>query len=223
MDKKRAVIFDLDGTLVDSIEDLGLSVHYALGSLGYDSSRDPKVYAPMVGNGTKKLVERAMKQFHVPDELFPDIFSAFQSIYEKCALEHTVAYPGITELLQNLKVHGVLMAVHTNKPDSIAKKIVGHLFPDIFCGVFGQKEGIPLKPAPDVSLQIARQFGLSVAEVAFCGDSNVDIYTAQNAGMFSIGVLWGFRDETELKSAGAQAIVRVPDEIKKYILTLDKT
>ena len=223
MDKKRAIIFDLDGTLVDSIEDLGLSVHYALESLGYDSSCDPKVYAPMVGNGTKKLVERAMKRFRVPDKLFPDIFSAFQNIYEQHALEHTAEYHGIAELLQSLKERRILMAVHTNKPDSIAKKIVEHLFPNIFYDVFGQKEGVPLKPAPDVSLQIARQFGLPAAEVAFCGDSNVDIYTARNAGMFPIGVLWGFRDETELKSAGAQAIVHVPDEIKKYILTLDKT
>lgn len=218
MDKKRAVIFDLDGTLVDSIADLGLSVHYALGALGYASPADPKVYAPMVGNGTKKLVERAMEQFDVPQELFPEIFSVFNERYRQHALEHTIAYPGIDALLKALKNKGVLMAVHTNKPDAIAKDIVAHLFPGMFSAVYGQRQGVPLKPAPDVSLQIAGEFHLSADEIAFCGDSNVDIYTACNAGMFPIGVLWGLRDEAELKAAGARAIVSTADEIEKYFI-----
>lgn len=218
MSKLQAVIFDLDGTLVDSIADLGLSVHYALGAFGYDSPYDPKVYAPMVGNGTRKLVERAMEQFQVPMRLFEDIFPVFCERYDGHAFDYTAAYPGIDELLIELKENGIPMAVHTNKPDGVANAIVQHLFPGIFSFVYGQREGIPLKPAPDVSLQIAQKFGLSVGEIAFCGDSNVDIYTACNAGMFSIGVLWGFRDESELRTAGAQAIVRTPEEIKKYVL-----
>lgn len=217
MNRIKAIIFDLDGTLVDSITDLGLCVHYALESFGFESSPDPKAYTHMVGNGTKKLVERAMEQYNVPTEEFDKIFDSFQKLYAAHALDNTAAFDGITETVKALKAANVKLAVHTNKPDEIAKRIVSRLFSDCFDCVLGQTDGVPLKPNPTVTESITERFGVSKAQCAFCGDSNVDIYTAKNAGIASIGVTWGFRSESELIAAGADFIAHRAHDIEKIV------
>lgn len=219
MNRIKAIIFDLDGTLVDSITDLGLCVHYALDKFGFESSADPKVYTHMVGNGTKKLVERAMEQYRVPIKEFDKIFDSFQNLYAAHALDNTTAYIGTAETVKALKNAGVSLAVHTNKPDQIAKRIVSHLFPNCFDCVLGQRDAFPLKPDPTVTESITERLGIPKTRCAFCGDSNVDIYTAKNAGIASIGVTWGFRSENELITAGADYIAHNACEIEKIVFS----
>lgn len=215
MDKqKKLAVFDLDGTLADTLEDLATAVNYGLIKLGYPVHHIDK-YNNFVGNGILKLCERALPEGK--SESLQELHDIFDSFYKNHCMDKTKEYTGVTELLRQLSKNGVDIAVATNKDQTFATKIVAKLFPYIkFVKVLGGCNERPKKPAPDIVYEIKGDREYS--EIYMIGDSNVDIETAKNAGMKSIGCLWGFRTEQELKDAGADYIVSEPSEIKKIIL-----
>ncbi len=215
MDKhKKLAVFDLDGTLADTLEDLATAVNYGLIKLGYPVHHIDK-YNNFVGNGILKLCERALPEGK--SESLQELHDIFDSFYKNHCMDKTKEYTGVTELLRQLSKNGVDIAVATNKDQTFATKIVAKLFPYIkFVKVLGGCNERPKKPAPDIIYEIKGDREYS--EIYMIGDSNVDIETAKNAGMKSIGCLWGFRTEQELKDASADYVVSEPSEIKKIIL-----
>lgn len=211
---KKGCIFDLDGTLVNSLMDLGDSVNDVLKSHGL-KTYDYDDYTLMVGNGIRKLIERALGD-HL--DLLDVCLKEFYDVYEKNCLNKTLPYDGITELLYELKSQGILLAVVTNKPHALAIKIVDSLFPNIFTAIYGQQEIYPIKPDASSTLFALMTLKLKKEDCFFIGDSNVDIDTAYNAHMESIGVCWGFRGEDELKEAGADFVCYHPCEIKELLI-----
>ena len=211
---KKGCLFDLDGTLVNSIEDLALSANEVLEKYHFPL-HDLKDYYQFVGNGVRKLMERALPQdqLHYLDECLEE----FQKVYQRRCLEHTKAYDGIKELLDDLKQEQIQLAVVTNKPHYLAVKIVETLFPQTFTAIYGQQDLYPVKPAGDSSLMALMAMKLRKEECFFIGDSNVDIQTGQNVEMDTIGVCWGFRNRQELENEGATYVVESPEEIKVII------
>lgn len=208
---KRLVIFDLDGTLVNSITDLGNACNYALRTLGY-SEHAISTYNFMVGNGVRKLIERAEPDAN--QETVEKLLSLFREYYDSHLTDKTVPYPGIPELLRCLKDKGVAIAVASNKYQAAVSKIVPHFFPDIpFVSIAGHNPYIPTKPDPSIVFSILNQHPTPKNEVLYVGDSSVDIETARRACIESVGVSWGFRPISELRGAYADNIVTSPEEI----------
>lgn len=207
------VIFDLDGTLLDTIGDLAVACNavLALRSLPQHTYDE---YCRFVGNGIMRLVERAL-----PEELrTPDTVAAVRADFVKYYTEHidtrTKPYAGIPELVAGLARRGVRMAVASNKFQAGTEKLVRLFFPDVaFAAVLGQRVGVPLKPDPAVVEEILALTGVAKGRVLYVGDSGVDMQTAAAAGVRSVGVTWGFRERRELVQTGAQHIVDVPGEI----------
>lgn len=221
----KAVFFDLDGTLVNTIVDLGAAVTQIMKEQGAAVSYTDADYKLMVGNGAKRLVERAFHGAGLPMPADPTPFyNRFREIYSQTLFDHASLYDGIAELLSWLKQSGYLLAVITNKPEHHAGLMVRHMFGDnLFDFVAGQREGVAVKPDPGQVLLACSELGLSANEVVFVGDSNIDIQTARNAGAASIGVDWGFRGETELRREGADYIAYHASDIQKILQKLSKT
>lgn len=203
-------LFDLDGTLADSLVDLREATEYALKKMnhsGYPLER----YQYFVGNGVKKLLQRA---FDTNDEkIYQEARKNFDTYYKEHCLDHTVAYPGLYQLTLTLRQNGHYLGVITNKPDELAKKICYGLFPDTFHFVQGQIDSVPVKPNPHFVLEAMQRYGFNEDNTFFIGDSNVDILTGQNAHIKTIGVTWGNRTEEELIEAGATYIVHNEHEL----------
>lgn len=216
---KKLIIFDLDGTLLDTIADLGTACNYALESKGYH--RHPlAAYPYMVGNGVRKLMERA--QPDASEKEIDELLAIFRSYYDEHCTDYTKPYPGIPELLQKLTENGIAVAVATNKYESAAKKIISHFFPDIpFAAVLGQTEERPVKPDPSIDFAVLLSHPTPKKETMHVGDSAVDIETARRACVESVGVTWGFRPMSELRKAFADHIVCYPDDILKLALSDD--
>lgn len=210
----KGCIFDLDGTLVDSLEDLALSVNKVLENHQLPI-HELSAYNYFVGNGTRKLMERALGQDHL--DILEECLDEFHRVYDIHCLDHTRPYPGIEELISQLSKHNVRMAVVTNKPHHLAIKIVESLFPDNFITILGQQDLYLTKPAPESTHLALMTMKLSRHDCVFIGDSQVDIETAYNADMESIGVSWGFRSESELKAANATYVVSTPNEIMEIV------
>ena len=211
---KKGCLFDLDGTLVNSIEDLAISTNEVLKLHGlptYDISQ----YRLFVGNGVKKLMERALGQEHI--DLLDGCLNDFQKIYRQHCLDHTLPYQGIKELIDDLKAKGIKMSVVTNKPHALAIKIVETLFPDTFVAIYGQQDLYPVKPDPQSTYLALMAMKLDKKDCLFIGDSQVDIDTGYNAEIDSVGVTWGFRGRQELTEAGANDIVDNPAQIMEII------
>jgi len=214
---KKLCIFDLDGTLVNSLNTIAYYGNLALDSVGLPSV-DTEKYRYFVGNSKKTLLHRLLNHHNCDnEEIFARIEKVYDENYEADTIYLTDAYDGIRELIDELKNKGILLAVCSNKSDNVVKDIVKILFGDKFDVVIGQCEDVAVKPAPDSALNIVKELGVSVEDCLFIGDTNVDIRTAQNANIKSVGVLWGFRDEAELKEANADVIVAHPMEILEYI------
>lgn len=210
---KKLYIFDLDGTLVNSIYDLADAMNSVLGKYGYPV-HDTEKYKYFVGDGTLKLVERAIPESERTEEKIASLHSEFSEEYTKRAVEKTRPYDGIVQLLNKLKESGCLLSVASNKPDKFSRFIVETLFgTEIFDMISGKKEGVPTKPAPDIVFDIMKRLGVSAENTVMAGDSNVDVYTAHNAGLKCIGCTWGFRGRRELTEAGADMIADNPAEI----------
>lgn len=208
-------IFDLDGTLADTLCDLADAVNYGLTQLGYPT-HPYKSYNIFVGNGVKKLCERAL-----PDDKKDDtdrLLKIFTERYNSHFLDKTCLYDGIKETLTALADNGVTLAVATNKPQEFAVQIIEKLLPEFdFLKVLGGCAEREKKPSPDIILEILDE--LPIGTKAFMiGDSNVDIETAVNAGISSVGCVWGFRGRIELEKAGADYIAENPHDIVEFIL-----
>jgi len=202
----RAFIFDLDGTLVDTIADIAAGMNAFLRSKGWPE-HEVAAYKRMVGRGLINLIRAAVPapEAERAEALYPEAHAA----YDALGLGDSRPYPGAREALEALSAKGAPLAVVSNKPDDITRKMVAGLFPDIpFALVRGGLPGVPAKPDPYSALEAARLFGLAPDECAFVGDSDVDMRTANAAGMRAVGAAWGFRGEEELRAAGASVIAR---------------
>lgn len=212
---KKLIIFDLDGTLLNTIYDLGESCNYALRKMGYAQHPIP-AYNYMVGDGVKRLIERA--QPDADEVTVMKLLDYFKEYYYEHCTDETKPYKQITELLDELTLQGVALAVASNKYQAATTKIIKHYFPNIpFVSVQGQQPDRPVKPDPSIIFSILSQYPTPKAEVLYVGDSGVDMETARRACVTSIGVTWGFRPATELREAHADNIVTRPLDILKYL------
>ena len=211
---KKLVIFDLDGTLLNTIADLANSTNYALKVLGYPI-HEPDKYNFMVGNGINKLFERALPDGEKTEENVLRVRQEFVPYYDQHNADKSRPYPGVTELLETLQTAGMQLAVASNKYQAATEKLIAHYFPNIkFTAVFGQREGIPVKPDPIIVKEILQIAKVQEEETLYVGDSGVDMQTAINAGVTSCGVTWGGRPRTELESFHPDHIVDNAEEIK---------
>ncbi len=215
--KYKAVIFDLDGTLLDTIDDLGDSMNSVLERHGYPM-HDLGAYKYFVGNGMRNLVERALPEDKRDSASIGLALMEMRDEYAKRWADKTRPYPGIPALLDALTMKGIKLAVLSNKLDRFSNDIVKKLLPDWnFYPVYGEREGVPIKPNPAGALEIAQILGLSPEEFLYLGDTGTDMKTAVSAGMYAIGVLWGFRDAGELMNNGANMLITDPLEILKLL------
>lgn len=214
----KLCIFDLDGTLINSLADLSCAMNYALSQHGCNTHETEK-YRFMVGSGILVLIDRAVgEREDITPEIKKQIHSDFNKYYTEHCLDFTRPYEGIPEMLDTLSANGILFAVNSNKPDDFAKLIVNSLFPDIkFAEIWGKRDGCERKPSPDGINGILSELGISKDEVVYIGDSDVDVLTAKNAGVSFCGVSWGFRPTEELISAGAEFIADTPAGILHFI------
>lgn len=195
----KLVIFDLDGTLLNTIADLAKSTNYALAQNGFPT-HEVEAYNFFVGNGINKLFERALPEGQKTTENVLKIRETFLPYYDAHDSDESTLYPGIEELLVNLQKKGVKLAVASNKYHSATVRLIDHFFPNIeFVKVFGHRDGVNPKPDPTVVLDILKEANIDKAETLYVGDSGVDMQTAKNAGVASVGVTWGFRPRTELE------------------------
>lgn len=207
---KKTLIFDLDGTLLDSLKDIALGMNRVLSEFGFDEFRIER-YRYFVGGGVDVLSKNVLSALDVEFD-FKILSKRFKEVYESALHANTKPYDGIEELLANLK--GENLAILSNKPHEITKLYAQKFFSNYGFGqVYGQRENIPKKPNPNTAKEIALKFNAKCEDVYFIGDTKVDMQTAKNANMKSIGVLWGFRDEKELRENGADFIVSHPKEI----------
>ena len=211
-------VFDLDGTLLDTLEDLMLSVNAALASQGLPPRTLDEVRR-FVGNGIRLLVSRAVPA-GTPADQEAAVFDAFRAHYAAHCEDHTGPYPGIPELLGHLRDAGVALAVVSNKGDFAVQELVGRQFPGAFDAVLGECEdrGIRKKPAPDMVEAALARMGASREGLVYIGDSEVDVQTAANAGCPCLSVAWGFRSRAQLVEAGATTIVNTPAELERVLL-----
>lgn len=211
--RKQLVIFDLDGTLLDTVADLANATNRALEQCGYPT-HPVDAYYQFVGNGINKLFARALPADSSNEDNVLRIRSLFVPCYNEHNADCSCPYPGIMGLLEELQSRGVLIAVASNKYHEATVKLVRHFFSGIsFSVILGQREGVPIKPAPDIVYDILRETGVSAEQALYVGDSGVDMQTALNAGVESVGVTWGFRSEEELNAHGAVHIVHSAEDI----------
>ncbi len=216
----KAVLFDLDGTLVDSLQDLCDSTNYALEKYGF-LGHEKKEYKYLVGNGIVTLIERALPESDRGTAKQQLVYDEFMAHYRKHFLDKTKPYENIVDCLKQLKDAGIKLAVVSNKADEMANKVVSKLFSGEFSVVAGKKENYPAKPDPTLTLEIIKQLGVTPEECAFIGDSGVDMATAKNAGCKAVGVLWGFRLREELVENGAEYLLGNANEIAPLIFGLE--
>lgn len=210
---KRLVIFDLDGTLLNTIADLANSTNHALKQCGFPE-HEVSEYPFFVGNGINKLFERALPEGERSEENILKVRKEFVPYYDKHNADFSTPYPGIPELLEELQAKGIKIAVASNKYNEATQKLIKHYFPNIrFTAVFGQREGINTKPDPTIVNDILAIAQTAKDEVLYVGDSGVDMQTAINSGVTSCGVTWGFRPRAELEAFNPDYIVDSPKEI----------
>lgn len=210
---KSLVIFDLDGTLLNTIADLANSTNYALARLGFPTHETEK-YRFMVGNGVNKLFERALPEGAKTEENVLRVRELFLPHYDRHNADDSRPYPGVESLLERLQAEGLQLAVASNKYQAATEKLVARYFPSIrFTAVFGQREGVPVKPDPTIVFDILKVAGVPKDRVLYVGDSGVDMQTAAKAGVTACGVTWGFRPRTELEAEHPDHLVNAAEEV----------
>lgn len=216
--KSRAAILDLDGTLLDTLEDLAGCMNTVLEE-GKFPVHPVLTYRQFVGDGLKNLVKRSLpSQARHDAQILHSCVEAMRREYGKRWREKTRPYAGITELLQALAGKSVRLSVLSNKPHAFTCQMVREFFPSIpFQMVLGERPGVPRKPHPQGALEIARALETVPGQFLYLGDTGTDMKTAMAAGMFAVGVLWGFRDESELRSTGARLLIREPLELLEHL------
>lgn len=218
---KKLAIFDLDGTLLNTIEDLGHAANHALQAHGYPTHSIAS-YPFFVGNGVRRLIERVLPEDARTEATIDRLLVTFKEYYNDHNTDFTKPYEGIPELLSHLSSHGVAIAVASNKYQAATEKLISHFFPTLsFVAVEGQKEGVPVKPDPSIVFEILAKAKTPKADTIYIGDSGVDMETARRACVDSVGVTWGFRPEKELVENHADTIVNRPDDIEKLVFGND--
>jgi phosphoglycolate phosphatase len=221
MNKIKLLIFDLDGTLADTLEAITNGLNLTLKNYGFPTHSCEET-TKMIGNGAKNLVRSACPKGTFEgengDALFAEIYKNYCDMYGKTYLDTKVCYAGIPEALENFKKAGYVLAVLSNKQDTFVKGIVKQILPEGIISLAQGQTELPIKPDPTVPLMIAEKFGVTPAECAFIGDSDVDIRTGQNAGMFSACVTWGYRPRADLLKLGADAYADTPEELEKIFV-----
>ena len=212
---KKLIIFDLDGTLLNTISDLGKACNFALEKMGF-ATHPIQAYAYMVGNGVRNLMKKAQQD--ADDQTIDQLLQYFKEFYNDHCLDTTKPYPGITDLLENLAIKNVAFAVASNKYQEATEKIIAGALPQFnFVAVEGQKEGRHKKPDPSIIFSVLEKYPVPKKDVIYVGDSGVDIECAKRACVESIGVSWGFRSVGELRRANADFIVSHPAEILEHL------
>ena len=211
MHKYKTYIFDLDGTLLSTLADLAASTNYALRT-HHMPERSIDEVRRVVGNGVKKLMERAIPD-GLNNPLFEETFATFRQHYMQHNLDTTQPYPGIMQLLEQLKAEGKNIAVVSNKFYAATRELCRHFFGDLVPVAIGEREDIRKKPAPDTVIEALRELGVDKEGAVYIGDSDVDIMTAKNSGMPCVSVLWGFRDKEFLLEHGATTLISQPEDM----------
>ncbi|MDR2868485.1 MAG: HAD family hydrolase [Bacteroidales bacterium] len=214
----RLIIFDLDGTLLNTIDDLAHCCNYILRKYRLPE-HEIDAYRYFVGNGIPKLIERILPASLQHDVAFKErVLDEFLSYYEKHKSDLTAPYQGITELLLELQQRKIAIAVASNKVQAAIPPLLAYYFPQItFVAALGQREGIPLKPDPQIAFDIMKIADVAQENVLYVGDTGVDMQTANNANVIGIGALWGFRTEEEIRDAGAKHVIHTPQELLNYL------
>ena len=212
--KYKLAIFDMDGTILNTLEDLADSMNYSLEEHGYPKRTQAEVRS-FVGNGIQKLVERAVPS-EISKEEVKKVFDTFNNYYKShCAIK-TRPYDGINEVIQKMRDNGILTAVVSNKADYAVKSLCHDYFNGLFDFSVGDRQGYRRKPYPDSVNAVLEQFKIDKSEAVYIGDSEVDLQTAKNADMDVIMVSWGFRDEAFIKKQGAELVIHKPSEILTF-------
>lgn len=210
---KKLVIFDLDGTLLNTLPTLAYYVNTALAEIGFDAIEEEK-YKIFVGNGRDLLLHRALNYHGADtDENYIKVGKLFDAGYNSDVLYLTEPYDGISELLKKLKESGMTLAIMSNKPHEFTIPIAKKKFPKIFSEVWGKKKDFATKPNPAAALEICKNLNISPSDTVFIGDTSVDIETGKNGGFYTIGAEWGFRSRNELSEAGADFIASSPLDV----------
>ena len=216
--KDIAVLFDLDGTLLDTLEDLADATNHVLEQFGFPK-RTVEEVRRFVGGGAKRLMVQAVPE-DAPGELAEEAFQAFQTHYRANCQHKTRPYDGIPEVLEWLAGEGYPMAIVSNKPDAAVQPLRDLYFPGLYA--LGEQPACPRKPAPDMVFRAAEALGIAPENCIYVGDSEVDVLTAKNAGMKCISVLWGFRDEEEIRASGGEHFCTAPVEIPEKVRLLEE-
>lgn len=211
----QTAIFDMDGTILETLEDMRASVNVTMNHVGYPRRTMDEVRR-FVGNGAAKLIERCMPA-GAEDPRYPAALEFYRAYYDAHAQIKTGPYPGIPELLNQLSREGVRLAVVSNKPDEAVRALTERYFPGVFPVAIGNRDGWATKPAPDSVYEAMRLLGARRESTVYVGDSDVDVDTARNAGLDSIIVTWGFRDEDFLRAHGAQHLAHNADELYEML------
>lgn len=214
---KKLAIFDLDGTLLNTINDLAHAANHALTQCGFPT-HDVSTYPFFVGNGVGRLLERVLPPDHRDQQTIGRLREIFQAYYDRHLADYTVPYPGIEDLLYELAARGVRLAVASNKYQAATSALIARFFPRLpFDAVHGMRPGIPAKPDPSVVFNVLRDVPTPKADVICIGDSGVDMETARRACVESVGVTWGFRPVGELRQFLAEHIITSPEALLPLI------
>ena len=220
MNMIRGLIFDMDGTLLDTIEDIAIALNRALLDMGL-TGHNLEECKTLVGSGIENLAKAALPPDRQNEATIEELVLRFRAHYAQNWHDSTQPYEGIESLLNTLVKRGLHMAILSNKSHGFTSLMADHWFirdgHQIFDPVWGERSGVPIKPDPSSSLAIAELWGLKPSEIAFIGDSEADMLTAVNAGMLAIGVAWGFRNVSQLLASGAKIILQSPEELLKYM------
>ena len=215
MDTESLVIFDLDGTLLNTLDDLADAVNHTLGEYNFPAQSTEHVRLS-VGNGAANLMRKCVPGgMDQPD--FEDCLAAYKEYYSNNLRNKTRPYDGIPELLNALREKGIRIAVLSNKPDDAVKALVREIFGPEISAAAGESERLHRKPSPDGVYEILKELDVPAGHAIYVGDSDVDVMTAHNAGLRAVGVTWGFRDRGVLEEAGADYIIDRPDELGRLI------
>ncbi len=214
--KYKAVIFDLDGTLLDTLDDLTNSVNYAMNSMGWEK-KDRQEVRLFLGNGIRNLMKKCSPK-DITDEEFEEGFKHFKEHYDIHNQDNTKPYTGTLEIMRNLKAKGIKMAIVSNKVQSAVDVLKDKFFNDVIEYALGDSPDMARKPAPDSCHKALELLGCKKEEAVYVGDSEVDIATAKNAGLDCIVVLWGFRDENFLIEQGGKVFAKTPEDVERMVL-----
>lgn len=209
--KYKAYLFDLDGTLLDTLADLAVSVNYALEAHQLPLRTETEVRR-FLGNGVERLIADAVPP-QTPEKCYKEVLQTFRTYYLEHCMDHTAPYPGIMSLLQALKSEGAKLYVISNKPDNAVQSLAHRYFKEYMDYAVGESKTVRRKPCPDALLKAIRHAGVSMSEAVYVGDSEVDIETARRAGVDCLSVTWGFRDRDFLVESGATVLIDHPADI----------